>query len=286
MPSSTLSDGQGKLRQLHPHKHPRRHLPYCTSTLELPQSVGQNARLTLTMNYGIEYINPDYLTVGAILNLNPHDHLGPGWVAGWDDGDGVIMRDGTGRQFMLSNWDFLAETNFYQQFKRAAESWDNRFRLIPPTGYSGLDYFQQMGDVFRLSRPVVECRFRAVSGGEPEHLVVYGVRPQDWRGREFAAFTKYNRHPVVMVLPAEPHQYSFLKQAAHELGHALRNGDIGQMLRTPGCPAIAQACYEPSSNVMGNDPGMDLLPVNAVGWQAAIEKHTGVSTFKWQAVVI
>ena len=36
-------------------------------------------------------------------------------------------------------------------------------------------------------------------------------------------------------------------------------------------------------NIMGN--GMGLLPLNAVGWQKAMEKHTGVSMFKWEPVV-
>jgi hypothetical protein len=264
--------------------------PYFSSTLEVPTGLAapQNAKLTITVNYSLWFVDRNTLAGWAV-----RDNVG-----------NAVMRDGHRTPFRLLDWDSRAWPYFKRQFEKAADFWNNRFRLRTPDEYSGLSY-PTLGSAGVPWRPDVDCYLRLTTNAKiPTQLVVYALRPETFDGgdpnyREFRAITSLHRshRPAAeMFLPMNLKGDSAhdLQVFAHEIGHVIdangfRRDHIGSRLGTQGCfeDDNAPVCYnEPPGvppNIMGI--GMGLLPVNADGWQTAIEKHTGVSKFKWEAVV-
>jgi hypothetical protein len=227
------------------------------STLEMPdgRNPNQNAWLTITLNYGITFV----------------DGRTPNGIA-YRSGGHFVVKDSNRREFPLRDWDMASMSDFVKRFQKAEQFWNYKFLLITPDDYDKFDFFNMNAGV--LCRPNVICLFRLKSGGTPTHLDLSAVRLQPDAPFFRSSKSLYETRDV------------YDKTVNHELGHALDQLHIRALLGDERCVAAdinADPCYETPgfmpSNIMGR--GTNLSLVNAKPWRALIEAHTTVPEYKW-----
>ena len=132
-----------------------------SSTLEIPNGSNalQNAWLTITINYELNFVDSRNLSSKAVLRNRQ-----------------AFIKDADNDEFPLRDWDQPSRSDFIRRFDKGEDFWNYKFLLITPPDYDGFD-FQCMSKGL-VCRPNVICLFRLKSGGSPNHLTVDAVRPE------------------------------------------------------------------------------------------------------------
>jgi hypothetical protein len=234
----------------------------CGSMLEVPdgRNPSQNAWLTVTINYTIDFIDRWNPGGKAILKNNK-----------------AYVKDGDGNEFALMDWDFQAQMTFNSKFRKGEAFWNYKFLLITPTDYDGLD-FTSMAGKGCVCRPNVICLFRLTPGLSPTHLTIKALRPE----RSFwDKFLDRSYRSDQFTYKIEDVDTTTLW---HELGHAL--DQPVHILGLQGDPKCMEddhkndgRCYD-SPNIMGH--GSQLDPINARVWSELIGYHTDTPKERWK----
>jgi len=223
----------------------------CHSSLEVPDGRNpmQNAWLTITINYSLDFIDRRNLGGKAYLKNNK-----------------AYVKDSDGVEFALSDWDSQSQTNFNKKFAKGESFWNYKFLLITPADYDALDFTSMAGQGF-VCRPNVICLFRLKPGGTPTHLSIKVVRPDlsfwdNVLGRSYRS-DEFN----YKIEDADT------KTLWHELGHALDQDHVMALKGDARCMVDINAdrCYE-GPNIMGR--GSQLETINARAWSELIYQHT------------
>lgn len=230
----------------------------CVSELFVPDGKhgNRNAWLTITINYLLNFV----------------DSKNPGGVVFQEMGK-YLAKDWDGTKYVVKDWSDLARSSFEKRFRKSAAFWNERFLLITPAFYTGLDYnvASEPGYVYC---PNVLCLFNLDPAGSPKQLVINVVRTNDTSFR-----SDRNHYNDVDVR---------CQTVWHELGHALDQGHIGKLLGKQGCMVddTPDDCYKTppglAPNVMGEYNGTGLIPENAKAWLELISRHTETARASWQ----
>jgi hypothetical protein len=229
----------------------------CISELFVPDGKhpNRNAWLTITMNYNLIFV----------------DRKNPGGVVFLESGK-PMARDTGGRKFEAHDWTDISRSSFERRFREASKFWNEKFLLIAPHFYTGLDYMvaSEAGFVYC---PNVLCLFNLDPAAYPKHLTINVVRANSksfwsdetlWDDRDVFARTRW-----------------------HELGHALDQVHIKGLLGDKKCMVDFndEDCYKTppgmEPNIMG-DHGTGLIPANAKAWLELISRHTETARASWQ----
>jgi len=230
----------------------------CDSTLEVPdgRNPRQNAWLTITINYTLEFVDRNNLAnLGYLRNKKAY------------------IRDSDRTEFPLRDWDYASQLDFKKRFDKGEGFWNYKFLLITPPDYDELDYTSMVG-AGSVSRPNIICLFRLKAGASPTHLTIRAVRPEisgwdSFWGKSFRSHeTLYQEGDVTT------------KTLWHELGHALDQLHIRALNGDAKClvDINADRCYD-GDNIMGR--GTKLESVNAKPWRELIWHHTRIPQNKW-----
>ena len=216
------------------------------------------------------------------------------------------------RPFVIEKWPPGEFEAFKRVFTADAARWNNRFWLIPPAGYSGLDV--QAGN--RTMRPNIYCHLYvdAESNANNAHCTIRVVYLQKSFAKAMSKVT--NTKPTggtfrsnsglldsMDGIPFQVQVHAKFRTIPHEVGHLLGSKHIGH--DTPGCavailmasvpnvpvPGIlrggvgSNACYIGTSagsatNVMGG--GGDFSEANAKPWVDRIAIHTQTRPQGWR----
>lgn len=249
------------------------------------------------------------LTLRLKLHLNFADKSNP--VAGRTQmmQGKYCARDLDGYWFPIRYWDNESRAHFRKAFEQFAKVWNERFILITPKDYDGLDLMSYDNDGHWLIRPNVLCRFRLelVSAGVDNEMNVYRLdrtatkavqpgkpdRQLSGVGSLESPFRESDRHLVDLT--------AFNAQTiAHEVGHRLDQDHIlglKQRLGVTGGNATcrlntgggnANRCYGKESsdkdNVMGG--GNSITLINAISWMERVAEHTNTAYAQWSATMI
>jgi len=238
------------------------------STLEIPdgRSADQNAWLTLTLRYSLNFLDSKN-RAGVIFAA------GSKFVA--QDSDKPPNR------VPIVDWDAQSQFQFQRAFQRGEKIWNWQFLLITPQDYDGLDYTSLAGSGF-VVRPNVLCLFRLVSNFANADLRINVVRldPSITSEKAFRSSQTLYDHLDVWT-----------PTLGHELGHALGQGHIKELLGDAQCIADAKRgvfpdrCYGETDvekqNIMGR--GGRIYLDNAKPWLDRISDHTGRTSSAWKA---
>jgi hypothetical protein len=243
------------------------------SRLDVPdgRDPNQNAWLTITINYSLNFADSKNRVPGVIFSKNEGTKK-PEYFA----------KDSNGNLFPIRDWDFKSQADFNRRFLQGEKFWNYKFLLQTPIDYDGLDFTSWSGPGW-ICRPNVICLFRLKSGGSPTHLPITVVRPDfswwdDLTGNDFRShhFLYDERDVKTQTL-------------WHELGHALDQLHIKALLGNKQCMVDISKddCYDTpggmEENIMGRGTG--LAAVNAKAWQDLIEAHTDIPKFKWHVTM-
>jgi hypothetical protein len=228
-----------------------------TSQLEAPTKYGpvQNAWLTLTVTYGLTFADSHTRVQGVTV----------------EDGGRLRGRDSDKKLFPIIDWDFESIMKFKRAFQRGEWIWNWQFLLITPRDYDELDYESMAGSGW-LVRPNVLCVFRLIPAIGKPHLSINVVR-LDPSIRSGAFRSNVGLYDYLDV---------WSPTLGHELGHALGQGHIKELLGDAECIADAKLnvypdrCYGETpterANIMGRESSFSLL--NAKPWLDRINEHT------------
>jgi hypothetical protein len=237
----------------------------CESLLEMPdgRNPNQNAWLTITINYTLNFVDRRNLVPGLIVQQNGKFYAKPSLPGA--NAPNVQIRD----------WDNESRSAFVKRFAKGEDFWNYRFLLITPQDYDAFDFTSWDGPGW-ICRPNVICLFRLKSGGSPNHLALNVVRKE--RDGDF--------------FRSDAHTYANTdvnnKTLWHELGHALDQLHIKALLGDPNCLVDMHAsddpCYDTPAgmepNIQGRGTG--LIPQNAKAWHELIARHTDTLQPRWQ----
>ncbi|MEW6130296.1 MAG: hypothetical protein AB1757_24890 [Acidobacteriota bacterium] len=234
------------------------------SRLEVPdgRNPNQNAWLTITINYSLNFADSKNRVAGVIVEKNGK----------------YYAKDSDNELFPIKDWDFKSQIEFNRRFRQGEKFWNYKFLLITPKDYNAFDYTSWAGPGW-ICRPNIICLFRLGSGLSPTHLPLTVVRPDPtwWDnlvGNSFRSHSRLYDEEDVKT-----------KTLWHELGHALDQLHIKALMGNQQCLVDINKddCYDTPSgmdeNIMGRGTG--LATVNAKPWQELIEAHTGIPKFKW-----
>lgn len=231
------------------------------SALEIPsgKDPNQNAWLTITINYTLNFADSRNLVPGLIVQQNGKYYAKPSRPT--PNAQNVQIRD----------WDVESRSAFVKRFAKGEDFWNYKFLLITPQDYDAFDYTNWGGPGW-ICRPNVICLFRLKSGGSPNHLAINVVRKE--RDDDFFRSDSGNYANTDVNN----------RTLWHELGHALDQLHIRALLGDPTCMVDHDGCYdEPpgiAPNIQGHGTG--LIPQNAKAWHELIARHTETPQPKWQ----
>jgi hypothetical protein len=215
----------------------------------------QNAWLTLTVKYDLNFADSKNRVPGVIVV----------------DGGKARAQDADKKLLPIIDWDLEAIMKFQRAFQQGERIWNWQFMLITPRDYDELDYTSTAGSGW-IVRPNVLCLFRLVPASGRPHLPITVVRlDPSIPSKSFRSNTVLYDHLDV-----------WSPTLGHELGHALGQGHIKELLGDAECIADAQLgvfpdrCYGETpterANIMGEGGGISLL--NAKPWLDRIGIHT------------
>jgi hypothetical protein len=230
------------------------------SRLEVPngKDPSQNAWLTITVNYTLNFVDSKNQVPGLIVNQAGKFYAKPS--------------NPKANMCPIKDWDLASRSDFVKRFAKAESFWNYRFLLITPQDYDAFDFTSWAGPGW-ICRPNVICLFRLKSGGSPNHLPINVVRAEgDFRSNK----TTYDDGDVKD------------KTVWHELGHALDQLHIRALLGDAFCSVPANVnediCYKEPPGVAPNiqGTGTGLLPQNAKAWHELIARHTETPQARWR----
>ncbi len=234
------------------------------SHLELPKDPNANATLTVILRYKLDFADSKNRVPGVVFNL-----------------EGTARaKDASGFAHYLTDWDDKSRSAFTNLMVRSEKIWTNKFLLIPPRNYSGLDFKHTLPGHY--VRPNIMCALRLEPSGKP-HIRITVVRVNGPMPFQAATNVKPPRNILLDELSAKS------PALGHELGHALGMLHIKALLGDKACIADhnASRCYgetpQEQANIMG--VGSDLWPLNAQPWLDRIELHTKTQKAFWTATM-
>jgi len=240
------------------------------STLEVPDGSNsdQNAWLTLTLRYSLNFADSSNKVPGVIL----------------PSGSKFVAQDSSNNRIPIVDWDLQSQLKFQRAFQGGEKIWNWQFVLITPPGYNELDYTTMVGPGF-VVRPNVLCLFRLVPNASNAHLRITVVRldPSITDSKRFRSNETLYDHLDV-----------WCPTLGHELGHALGQGHIKELMGDAQCIADAKRgvypdrCYGETpvekQNIMGG--GSRVYVDNAKPWLDRIAMHTGRPSYEWKVTGI
>ena len=231
---------------------------------------------------------------------------------------GVHPTSAPGKPVELRDWDDPNGefTRFRDGVKEHAERfWDNKFWLLPPPEYRGLD----SPAASPCFHPNIACRFQIVlaSGPLDAHAVIQCFCPKtegDFRSNagdrkgQWTCYDLENRqNDGLLDLPCKKdvgdplapggmvqvdstcRAWSRQEPVCHEVGHLLGLEHVGVYMKTAACVSggntDARSCYDgptqnDTENIMG--VGMKLAPWNVRPWSSRLVSHIGISLTGWR----
>lgn len=230
------------------------------SNLAVPngKDPGQNAWLTITVNYSLNFADSRNQVPGLIVK----------------DGGKYCAKPSnpTADTVPIQDWDFKSQMDFAHKFARAESFWNYRFLLVTPRNYDKLD-FTSWGGKGSICRPNVICLFRLSSVGTSTHLRLNVVRTEKFFRSDSNTYAESDVSD---------------KTVWHELGHSLDQLHIRALLGDPFCKAAANInntiCYKEPEGVAPNiqGTGTGLIPENAKAWHELIARHTETPQTDWK----
>lgn len=230
------------------------------SELALPngKDPGQNAWLTITINYSLNFADSKNQVPGLIIKDGSRFYAKPS--------------NPNNKPVPIKDWDFKSQTEFASKFAKAESFWNYKFLLITPSDYDALDVTSWMGPGW-ICRPNVICLFRLSSVGSRIHLPLNVVRADGFFRSDSNTYDDGDVND---------------KTVWHELGHSLDQLHIRALLGDQFCKEPANInnnfCYlEPEGvppNIQGTGTG--LIPANAKAWHELIAKHTDTAQSAWK----
>ncbi len=231
------------------------------SSLEIPngRDPNQNAWLTITVNYTLNFVDSRNLVPGLIVQQNGKFYAKPS------------RPTPNAQNVQIRNWDVESRSAFVKRFAKGEDFWNYRFLLITPQDYDAFDFTSWAGPGW-ICRPNVICLFRLKSGGSPNHLAINVVRKE--RDTDFFRSDSGNYANTDVNN----------RTLWHELGHALDQLHIRALLGDPTCMVDHDGCYDEPPGVAPNiqGHGTGLIPQNAKAWHELIARHTETPQPKWQ----
>jgi len=231
------------------------------SKLEIPDgnNPDQNAWLTLTIRYRLNFVDDWNEKAGITVER---------------ENGGFLALDGDKTALPIVSWDLASKTEFGNVFQRGEKIWNQRFVLITPQDYDGLDYESLPWKV----RPNVLCLFRLVPAASP-HLEIDVVRLDP----------SVDSHQFRSTPNLYDNGDVYRPTLGHELGHALGLDEIMVMKGDKRCVANSRAgrCYgeteEERANIMGS--GRNITLICARPWLDSIADYTGRAKGDWTATL-
>lgn len=221
----------------------------------------QNAWLTITVNYSINFVDSRNRLPGLIVK---------------DGKDFYAQSSGAGEDPVpIKDWDFRSQIEFARKFKQAESFWNYKFVLITPRDYDALDVTSFAGPGW-VCRPNVICLFRLSSVGSRVHLPLNVVRAEKFFRSDRDTYDDGDVND---------------KTVWHELGHSLDQLHIKALLGDEFCkkPANVNAryCYKEPDGVAPNiqGTGTGLIPANAKARHELIARHTETAQSGWKVTM-
>jgi hypothetical protein len=235
------------------------------STLEVPdgRNPDQNAWLTLTLRYSLNFADSKNLIAGVIEK----------------HGSKFAAVDSDQKRLPIVDWDLASQMKFQRAFQRGENIWNWQFVLITPQDFDGLDYTCIASGW--VVRPNVLCLFRLVPNAANAHLRITVVRldPSVTSSNSFRSNKALYDHLDV-----------WCPTLGHELGHALGLPHIKELLGDAQCIADAKRgiypdrCYGETDfevqNIMGG--GTRIYLDNARPWVDRMADHTSLAKSAWK----
>lgn len=242
------------------------------SYLEVPD--GRNPELNASLT----------ITLRVHLNFADSTNVVPGVIA--RDRNGWFARDTDGRVHNVCNWDAPSRHAFQERFLATQKIWDDRFVLITPKNYDGLDYGSMIGQGWHI-RPNVVCFFRVYVDPTNYHHTIHVVRLEPTFLEDVGAAPATPRFRGSSSLYASN---SSARALGEEIGHALHQPHVRGHFGLSQC-RLGAACENDErsegendsrlGNIMGS--GTALTEANAVSWTERVAQHTGTDADAWEA---
>lgn len=188
-------------------------------------------------------------TLTLILKIN----LNPLLPAGVPRMLRMPILDGSQTVFLMRPWTNAEWTTFVANFKRECLKWNDKFWLIPPAGFTGLDV-KQGGQTLR---PNIYCHLYidVINQASSAHTSInvvnldrgdastrLGLSEQDLKGGAFRSdasqYSNYDTNPSNTSTPDIHGGQTEVKNfstVAHEIGHSLGLPHIGMTHKDPWC---------------------------------------------------
>ena len=242
----------------------------CISRLEVPDGkhANRNAWMTITVNFRLNFV--DSKNPGSVVFDEDGKHMV------WDSNKTDPVYKDEAVRYVVKDWDARSKANFEEGFKAAAKFWNQKFLLITPHSYGGLDYtVSSIPGV--VHRPNVICLYNLDGYGVPVQFYVNVVRVGDEHFRSNSGLLGDLDVRTGTIY--------------HELWHSMEHLHIQGVMGNYTCitsPNLDECYEEPDVanrflNVAGR--GRALSVINAKPWIELIARHTSTVACDWRATM-